>query len=111
MFPATKDTLHSSSSRSAAAYASAVVPCHNAQFLEVVLAVTAGSGTVVGVLETAPTSSGPWLTIGTTASQSSGGETVLYASRGTANPLLLFYRFTATVSSAAATFESYGVQA
>jgi hypothetical protein len=111
MLPATKDTLFSSSSRSAAAYVAAVTPCHNAQFLEIYIAVTAGSGTAVGVLETAPTSSGPWVTIGTTTSLSNGGETTLYASRGTASSLGMFYRLTVTVSTAAATFEAYGVSA
>lgn len=111
MLPATKDTLFSSASRSAAAYVGAVTPCHNAEYLEIYVAVTAGAGTVTTVLETGPTSTGPWVTVGTTSALSNGGETTLYAARGTANSLGMFYRATATVASAAATFEMYGVAA
>lgn len=72
--------------------------------VEVHVAATAGAGNVTVKLEVGPTSSGPWFQADTTTALSSGSGDVLFARRGTAQPVGMWGKITATVAGGSVTF-------
>ncbi len=108
----TLHTLHASGSENTGTVTSATIPVASSEVVEVWLDVTAGSGNVAISVQTAPTSSGPWVAVGTITAKSNGQSGNVAVTRGQGSTPVaagLYMRAVATVASAAATYTLYAI--